>query len=125
MRSFDVAGVASNRTTIKIQKNVTARTVPVVCLDYQKYGLIQLTDKGRSASCFLLNRHQIIENFLRIIGVEEEVILQDTEMIEHCLSLNSIHKIKLLYQFVNANPAILKKFRQYMDFEAKPESSPG
>ena len=94
-------------------------------LDYQKYGLIQLTEKGKSAGLFLLNRHQVIENFLRIIGVEEELILQDTEMIEHHLSLNTVHKIKQLYQFINENPAVLKKYRQYIDFEAKPESSPG
>ena len=65
-------------------------------LDYQKYGLIQLTEKGKTMGKYLLERHTVIENFLRIIGVEEELILKDTEMIEHHLSTSAVQKIKLL-----------------------------
>lgn len=88
-------------------------------LDYQKYGLIQLTDKGKAMGSFLLNRHVVIENFLRIIGVEDESILRDTEMIEHHLSLNAVQKIKLLYQFIKLNPGILKQFNHYKAAEQK------
>ncbi len=88
-------------------------------LDYQKYGLIQLTNKGKAVGSFLLNRHVVIENFLKIIGVEDEFILKDTEMIEHHLSVNAVQKIKLLYQFMSANPYILKEFKQYKAAEGK------
>lgn len=94
-------------------------------LDYRKYGLIHLTDKGKAAGRFLLNRHLVIENFLRIIGVKEELILKDTEMIEHHLSLNTVEKIERLYQFMKSNPAVLKKFRQYRARETGPEPPPG
>ncbi|HOL18300.1 MAG TPA: transcriptional regulator MntR [Bacillota bacterium] len=82
-------------------------------LDYQKYGLIQLTEKGKTMGSFLLERHMVIENFLRIIGVDEELILKDTEMIEHHLSTNAVQKIKLLFQFMRLNPEILALFQQY------------
>jgi len=86
-------------------------------LDYQRYGLILLTDKGKTAGSFLLNRHLIIEKFLRTIGVDEELILQDTEMIEHHLSINALQNIDLLCRFLSSNPAVLKKFRRYKHFE--------
>lgn len=107
------------------QLNVQASSVTKVVqklaglglLDYQKYGLIQLTEKGRIMGSFLLNRHVVIENFLRIIGVEDEYLLKDTEMIEHHLSPNAVQKIKLLYQFLNANPVILDQFHHYQKNE--------
>jgi DtxR family transcriptional regulator, Mn-dependent transcriptional regulator len=89
-------------------------------LDYQKYGLIQLTDKGKAMGHFLLNRHLVIENFLRIIGVEDEFILKDTEMIEHHLSPNAVEKIRLLYQFMDANPDVLKQFGEYVRLPEEP-----
>jgi DtxR family transcriptional regulator, Mn-dependent transcriptional regulator len=111
------------------QLNVQASSVTKVVqkltslglLDYQKYGLIQLTEKGKAKGSFLLNRHMVIENFLRIIGVEDESILRDTEMIEHHLSTNAVQKIKLLYLFLNTNPEILEQFQQYKAVAVKPE----
>jgi DtxR family Mn-dependent transcriptional regulator len=82
-------------------------------LDYEKYGLIQLTEEGEAVGRFLLDRHEAIENFLRIIGVKEELILKDTELIEHHLSIDSVQKIKNLYQFMKANPVILEQYHRY------------
>jgi DtxR family transcriptional regulator, Mn-dependent transcriptional regulator len=115
------------------QLNVQASSVTKVVqkltslgyLDYQKYGLIQLTDKGKAMGSFLLNRHVVIENFLRIIGVEDEFILRDTEMIEHHLSMSAVKKINLLYQFMNTNCEILEQFRHYKTLEEKSEHPRG
>ncbi|HBL83656.1 MAG TPA: hypothetical protein DDZ99_01900 [Clostridiales bacterium] len=46
--------------------------------------MIELTDEGRDIREFLLQRHNIIELFLRNIGVQEET-LTETELIEHTL----------------------------------------
>ncbi|HPU01994.1 MAG: transcriptional regulator MntR [Firmicutes bacterium] len=82
-------------------------------LNYEKYGLIRLTEKGKRMGRFLLKRHTLIENFLKLIGVKEPFLLRDTEMIEHHLSLNAFHKIKLLYKFLQANPAVMEQFNRY------------
>ena len=37
-------------------------------LHYEKYGVVQLTVEGRRIGRFLLKRHQIIEEFLKILG---------------------------------------------------------
>ena len=104
-------------TQLNVQASSVTKTVQKLTklglLNYEKYGLIRLTEKGKKLGSFLLKRHILIENFLKLIGVEEPYLLRDTEMIEHHLSLNAFHKIKLLYKFLKANPAVLKKFNQY------------
>ncbi|NLY37959.1 MAG: DtxR family transcriptional regulator [Firmicutes bacterium] len=82
-------------------------------LDYQKYSVIQLTDQGRALGCYLLSRHLIVENFLRMIGVDSNCLLRDTEMIEHQLSSDTVRKIQQLYHFLKDNPAVLKQFKEY------------
>jgi len=81
-------------------------------INYQKYGIIQLTDRGREAGLFLIKRHGIIEEFLIKLGVEE-TLLRDTEMIEHSITLDTLDKIELLNKFLNGNPEIVEKFDQF------------
>ena len=54
-------------------------------VDYQKYGIIFLTDKGRKIGEFLYRRHQILEKFLCLIGSNENPLVE-TELIEHHIS---------------------------------------
>ena len=55
-------------------------------LKYQKYGVIVLEDKGLDLGMKLLNRHNAVENLLRILKVDENNILSETEKIEHTIS---------------------------------------
>lgn len=82
---------------------------------YEKYGVIQVTPKGKEKGEFLLRRHKIIEKFLRNLGVKED-ILNQTEMIEHHLNKNTVKYIDLLNRFLKENPNILK---QFIDFKNK------
>ena len=36
-------------------------------VDYQRYGIIQLTDRGKKIGRYLLKRHNIIEEFLKTL----------------------------------------------------------
>jgi Mn-dependent DtxR family transcriptional regulator len=58
-----------------------------------------LTDKGERVGKRLVYRHKLLEDFLRIIGVEEKNIYQDVEGIEHHMSWNSIDRIGNLVQY--------------------------
>ncbi len=84
-------------------------------VDYQKYGIIQLTEDGKKVGEFLLKRHNIIDEFLKNIGIEE-TRLKDTEMIEHNVSVNTLQKIYILNKFLLDNPDIMMEFK---DFKAK------
>ncbi len=109
---------------LNVQASSVTKTVQKLTglglLNYEKYGVIKLTDKGIKLGSFLLKRHILIENFLRLIGVKDSCLLRDTEMIEHHLSLNAFNKIKLLYKFLKANPAVLNKFERYKQDRGKP-----
>src|SRR5699024_6944523 len=62
-------------------------------LDYEKYRGFILTKKGNKIGKKLVERHDLLEEFLEIIGVDEENIYDDVEVIEHHLSWNSIDRI--------------------------------
>ncbi len=102
---------------LNVQASSVTKTVQKLTklglLNYEKYGLIRLTDKGKRLGSFLLKRHILIENFLKLIGVQEQSALRDTEMIEHHLSASAFRQITLLYKFLKANPAILEQFNRY------------
>lgn len=82
--------------------------------DYQKYGTIQLTEQGRAIGAFLLQRHHIIESFLKNIGIEE-TRLKDTEMMEHDISLNTLNSIYILNKFLSANPDVKERYYSFKE----------
>lgn len=58
-------------------------------LEYRRYGHLCLTQHGREVGAYLLERHNTISEFLRLIGVREGR-QQDTERMEHYLSDEAI-----------------------------------
>ena len=61
-------------------------------LVYEKYKPLILTIKGSNMGKRLVDLHELLERFLRIIGVNEENIYKDVEGIEHHMSKSSISK---------------------------------
>lgn len=111
-RAADIAealGVNPSSVTKMIQK--LDRDDYVV---YEKYRGLILTDKGKKIGKKLVDRHNILEEFLRIIGVQdEECIYNDVEGIEHHLSPKSIIAIESLVNFLNDNQEITNKIKEY------------
>lgn len=68
-------------------------------LIYEKYRGLVLTSKGKKIGKRLVYRHELLEQFLRVIGVDEENIYEDVEGIEHHLSWNAIDRIGDLVQY--------------------------
>src|SRR5690606_10903052 len=48
-------------------------------LVYEKYRGLMLTSKGKKMGKRLMERHQLLESFLTLIGVQEENIYKDVE----------------------------------------------
>ncbi|MEI5907269.1 transcriptional regulator MntR [Bacillus spongiae] len=69
-------------------------------LIYERYRGLILTPKGRKVGKRLVYRHDLLEQFLRLIGVKEENIYEDVEGIEHHLSWDSIDRIGDIVQFL-------------------------
>ena len=63
-------------------------------LNYEKYRGIQLTDKGIRVAKNIRERHGLLAEFLKIIGVDEDTANKDAEGIEHHLQPKTLEKLE-------------------------------
>lgn len=78
-------------------------------VDNRKQGFIELTKPGEDLGAAFLSRHDLIETFLRLFGVRNN-ILKDTERIEHIISDEFLERISLFNAFAKENPSWLARF---------------
>lgn len=86
-------------------------------LKYDRYDIIQLTELGWEVGAYLLRRHEIVENFLRLIGNADP--LKETELIEHSLSSSTLDELAELLAFFSSDTSALDR---YLDFRAHKRS---
>ncbi|MBY0222204.1 transcriptional regulator MntR [Mammaliicoccus sciuri] len=79
---------------------------------YERYRGLALTERGLRFGKKLVRRHELLEQFLRIIGVEEENIYGDVEGIEHHLSWNAMDRITDLVETLEQDPEFIKKLKR-------------
>ncbi|MDI6619522.1 MAG: iron dependent repressor, metal binding and dimerization domain protein [Clostridiales bacterium] len=103
----ELLNVQPSSATKMVQKLTKAGMV-----DYQKYGIIFLTEKGKRIGEFLYNRHNIIETFLECIGISENPFVE-TELIEHHISPQTIQNINLFNCFIKKNPDLKERFEKF------------
>lgn len=80
-------------------------------LIYEKYRGLVLTNKGKKMGKRLVDRHQLLESFLTIIGVQDDNIYKDVEGIEHHLSWDSITCIETLVEYFQRDESRLEALR--------------
>jgi Mn-dependent DtxR family transcriptional regulator len=64
-------------------------------IDFEKYGVIVLTEKGKQAGEYLLHRHEILHEFLCLINNSDNE-LEQVEKIEHFINENTLLNIEKL-----------------------------
>lgn len=82
-------------------------------LNYKKYGVLILGEDGKKLGEALLNRHNIIESFLRILDVSESDVLEETEKIEHTISIKTTKCFQDFVEFIKDNPNIVIEFKTH------------
>ncbi len=87
-------------------------------IKYEKYGVIMLEPNGTELGKALLNRHNLIERFLTVLGIKDG-LLEGTEKMEHTISNEILIGIHDLIDFLNDNPEIMKKFLAYRSAKNK------
>jgi len=99
---------------LNVRASSVSRTVRKLAdmnyIKYRKYGIIQLTEKGKSTGKYLLNRHKTVEKFLQFVGVEQNLLV-DVELIEHHLSRDALRNLEKLVAFFQANPDVVERFK--------------
>lgn len=81
-------------------------------LIYEKYRGFILTEKGKEVGERLVFRHELLEDFLEIIGVDKENIYNDVEGIEHHLSWNSIDRLGDLVKYFKEDEKRVAELRE-------------
>ncbi len=81
-------------------------------LKFQKYGIIMLSENGRELGKYLLERHRLLESFLKLLGCEEE-LLEQTELMEHSINQDLLRNLQVMNDFFQDNEDIRLKFLEY------------
>ncbi len=84
-------------------------------LIYEKYRGLVLTDRGKDFGKKLLYRHKLLEDFLHIIGAEEDSIYEEVEGIEHHLKWDTIFRIGDLVEYFENDPTRLEDLKKIKD----------
>src|SRR5580692_9836008 len=84
-------------------------------LKYEKYRGLALTTAGEELALNITRRHQLLTDFLKLLGLEDEVIYHDVEGMEHHISPPTLRAIKALTEHLQRQPALLAKVRKQTD----------
>lgn len=71
-------------------------------IEFQKYGEIALTEKGKKAGEYLLHRHEVLHEFLCLLNHSSKE-LEQVEKIEHFINKNTLISIERLIKFMREN----------------------
>ena len=73
-------------------------------VDFQRYGLVVPTEKGRAAGRYLLHRHAVLVEFLRLLNGTEDVLVQ-AEQLEHFFDEKTVKNLAVLVEKMRNNDA--------------------
>lgn len=73
-------------------------------LDYEKYRGIRLTEDGIAVAKSMHERHGLLTEFFKMIGVDEETANRDVEGIEHHLHPETLKKLQEFSKLIKNNP---------------------
>jgi len=80
-------------------------------LKYEKYRGMVLTTAGELLARNITHRHQLLTDFFKLLGIDEEVIYHDVEGMEHHISPETLHAIEALTSELHRQPALLARVK--------------
>jgi Mn-dependent DtxR family transcriptional regulator len=84
-------------------------------LKYEKYRGLVLTASGEALAKNITRRHQLLSDFFRLFGLEEDVIYHDVEGMEHHISPPTLRAIEALTAQLERQPALVARIRQQIE----------
>lgn len=84
-------------------------------LKYEKYRGLVLTASGEALAKNITRRHQLLSDFFRLFGLEEDVIYHDVEGMEHHISPPTLRAIEALTAQLERQPALIARVRQQIE----------
>ncbi|HET6409722.1 MAG TPA: transcriptional regulator MntR [Chthoniobacteraceae bacterium] len=84
-------------------------------LKYEKYRGLVLTASGEALAKNITRRHQLLTDFFRLMGLDEDVIYHDVEGMEHHISPSTLRAIEALTAQLQRQPALVSRLRQQIE----------
>ena len=81
-------------------------------LKYEKYRGLVLTTAGETLARNITQRHQLLTDFLKLLGLPDDVIFHDVEGMEHHISPPTLRAIENLTRTLNGQPALIAALHQ-------------
>ena len=75
-------------------------------LKYEKYRGLILTTAGKTLASKIAQRHQLLTDFLKLLGLDDRVIYHDVEGMEHHISSSTLRAIEALTAQLRRRPAL-------------------
>src|SRR5664279_650249 len=78
-------------------------------LNYEKYRGLVLTTAGETLARNIARRHQLLTDFLKLLGVDQRAIEHDVEGMEHHISPSTLRAIEALTARLKRRPSLLAR----------------
>ncbi len=75
-------------------------------LKYEKYRGLILTAAGKNLARNITRRHELLSDFLKLLGLPDKVIYRDVEGMEHHVSPATLRAIEALTAQLRRRPAL-------------------
>jgi Mn-dependent DtxR family transcriptional regulator len=80
-------------------------------LKYEKYRGLVLTTAGEALARNITHRHQVLADFLQLLGLDESTIYHDVEGMEHHVSPATVHALESLTRHLSKQRSLLARVR--------------
>jgi Mn-dependent DtxR family transcriptional regulator len=80
-------------------------------LKYEKYRGLVLTPAGKSLARNITRRHELLSDFLKLLGLPDKVIYHDVEGMEHHISPSTLRAITALTGQLKRQPTLLARLK--------------
>lgn len=116
INSKGYARVVDIASSLKISQasvtNMVQRLDAEGLLKYEKYRGLALTTAGETLGRNIMLRHQLLTDFLKLLGLDDQVIYHDVEGMEHHISPPTLRAIEALTTQLQRQPALLEKIHK-------------
>jgi Mn-dependent DtxR family transcriptional regulator len=113
INSKGYARVIDIATSLKISQasvsNMVQRLDAEGLLKYEKYRGLVLTTAGKTLARNITRRHRLLTDFLKLLGLDRQIIHHDVEGMEHHISPSTLRAIEALTEQLQRRPALLAR----------------
>lgn len=84
-------------------------------LEHERYRGMRLTASGEKIARSVIKRHQVISEFISMLGVDDQTAFVDTEGIEHHVHPSTLRRLERLADYLRENPQTLRAIQKFIE----------